>query len=107
MQYRFTKDFLGFKKGETALKQHEGFINDWSLIILLEAKIIEEVKDEEWPKVGDRVYRFTDYGEVYHANSTDDTVDRKIRSFLGNYHTKEEAEKARDDVREFIRNRNK
>jgi hypothetical protein len=26
---------------------------------------------------------------------------------LGNYHTKEEAEKARDDVREFIRNRNK
>ena len=128
MQYRFTKDIQRAKKGQilSESEQKYFFLAD-VFDLMLHTGILEEVKEhsdplypcankecpvcnpvkeEEWPKVGDEYFCIRDEGGVSNSCSWDDMpfeVNRK--NFLGIYRTKEEAEKARDDVREFIRNR--
>ena len=103
MQYRFTKDFGRFKKGQILSddKTTDWVIdlNDFQDAMMLHTGILEEVKEEKKDK-----WYITGRGAVFNQPSA--KVQSRI-SFLGGYDTKEEAEKARDDVREFIRNRNK
>lgn len=103
-QYRFTKDFGGVKAGNLA---NVGETVTVSIFELIREGILEEVKEEEWPRVGDTVWRFNRHGEVYSFRHEHSKCTFDGSYLLGIYRTKEEAEKARDDVREFIRNRNK
>lgn len=103
MQYRFTKDLGVIKAGDiyTILETVNISVKE-----LVKVGLLEEVKEEEWPKMGDVMFAVDDCGFVRKARWMDSAVEHH-RAFLGIYRTKEEAEKARDDVREFIRNRNK
>ena len=109
MQYRFTKDARIGKKGQLLSPADENmFFLDNVLDLYIHTGILEEVKEEEWPKNGE-LYWFIDglNFEVCSSHWSNSVMDRYRVNFLGIYRTKEEAEKARDDVREFIRNRNK
>ena len=100
MQYRFTKDFGTRNAGEVIDGRYLFEVSSHDLFL---AGILEEVKEEEWPKVGDKVWRFNHYGGTFSVPYVESDLDEKY--IMGNHRTKEEAEKARDDVREFIRNR--
>ena len=81
--------------------------NPFETALMLHTGILEEVKEDEWPKVGGDYWFIDSDGDVWGSHWDGEVTDEYRQAFLGIYRTKEEAEKARDDVREFIRNRNK
>lgn len=60
-------------------------------------KLIEEGKDE-WPKEGDKYWYIPGDGMIVDVLWDNDRLDNAIKSFLGVYRTKEEAEAKRDVV---------
>ncbi len=98
-KYIFTKDFppTGYKKGDL-LVVHQ----DYNFIAtLLYLGIIEEVKEDVWPKIGDAYFHLGGSGMIFNSTWHDD-ID--IKDFLGIYPTKELAEQARDAIRDFVKN---
>lgn len=74
MKYRLTEDWLEYKKGDVFTYSKEKWLTQngslkedvtpIELSLLLKTGLLEEVKEEEWPILGDSVWYVDTYGEI-------------------------------------------
>lgn len=114
MTYTFTKDTPWGKKGDVVrigesryVQEESGKtyrqVNEDILFFLLELGVVD---DSEWkPKDGDEVYFIRSSGIIEHSTwhkCNPDWFDRVNKSLLGAFPTREEAEKRRDQIKQFV-----
>lgn len=71
--------------------------------LLIKTGILEEVKEEKWPKRGNGYYYLLNDGAIDSDEWDDHSVDYKRQNFLGIFRTREEAQKRIEQIREFVK----
>ncbi len=87
-------------------RQEKGFWKCKHGVVGTEGTSCPECRDEEWPKNRDKYYYLTAAGGINTNTWIDDYVDNGYKTFLGIFRTQEEAEKRRDQIREFVKSLN-
>lgn len=105
MRYRLTEDWLGeYKKGHVFDMDGIGEIgmSRVELSLLIKTGILEEVKEEEWPKVGHGYWYIGWNGMVYQDIWSQRVHEESAKVFGNIFHSKTEALEAAEKIKTLL-----
>lgn len=124
MKYRLTEDckMLGWKKGQVfeghpkvphemvvayssrgpTISAVDEPISKVELSLLLKTGILEEVKEEEWPREGDTYWYISTNGEVDYIKWQNNASHKEYKEFNNCFRTREEALEASEKIKTLL-----